>query len=133
MKTIAVLVLMLMLSVGASAADKKADVKAAQESGHHAAMMSDSSHAMISVPTVLCDNCVKTVTEALKKLDGVDSVRIDLGKKIAHVNFNGKKVKVIDIKKAIAAAGYDADDIKRDEKAYAKLPKCCQSERQKTK
>ena len=30
------------------------------------------------------------------------------------------------IEKAIAAAGYDANETKRDKKAYARLPKCCQ-------
>ena len=29
------------------------------------------------------------------------------------------------VKTAIANAGYDADDVKADEGAYKKLPKCC--------
>lgn len=29
----------------------------------------------------------------------------------------------------IAAAGYDANETKRDENAHAKLPLCCQSKR----
>ncbi len=110
----------LLLSVAAFAGEKKEQ---------HKMDMSHPGHAMINVPTVLCDNCVKTVTTAVKKVDGVESITIDLDKKIAHVNFDPDKVKLIDIEKAIAASGYDANNIKRDEKAHANLPKCCQSKR----
>ncbi|NOY57686.1 MAG: heavy-metal-associated domain-containing protein [Calditrichaeota bacterium] len=112
--------LALLLSVAAFAGDKK---------DQHKMDMSHPGHAMISVPTVQCDNCVKTITAAVKKVDGVKSIKIDLEKKVAHVNFDAKKVQVADIRNAIAAAGYDADDVKRVEKVYDALPKCCQSKR----
>jgi len=114
------IVLAMMLTVAAFAGEKK---------DMHKMDMSKGGHVMINVPTVQCDNCVKTITTALNKVDGVESVHIDLEKKIAHINYDAKKVKVEDIRKAIAAAGYDADNIKRDEKAHANLPKCCQSKR----
>jgi len=88
-------------------------------------------HAMISIPTIQCETCVKTVQLAVKKLAGVKSVSVDLKKKIAHVNFDPAKISLEKIEKAIAAAGYDANDVKRDEVAHAKLPKCCQLERKK--
>lgn len=127
------IVLFLMLSVAAFAGEKKSTDKATAQKnkmGHSAEMMkSGPGHAMISVPTLQCNNCVNTVTAAVKKVDGVESVKVDLDKKIAHVNFDAKKVKVADIEKAIAAAGYDANKVKRDEKAHAKLPQCCQSKK----
>ena len=114
------IVLALMLTVAAFAGEKK---------GQHKMDMSKGGHVMINVPTVQCDNCVKTVTTALDKIDGVESVKIDLEKKVAHIKFDAKKVKADDLRKAIVAAGYDADDIKRDEKAHDALPQCCQSKR----
>jgi len=120
MKTI--IALALMLTVAVFAGDKKGYDHNKEMHDH----MSKAGHVMINVPTVKCNSCVKTVTTAVKKIDGVESIKIDLEKKVAHVNFDAKKVKPADIRKAIAASGYDADDVKRDEKAHANLPKCCQ-------
>jgi periplasmic mercuric ion binding protein len=86
-------------------------------------------HAMIMLPTMQCDTCVKTIKAAVEKVQGVDSVSIDLKMKMAHVHFDPAKTSQENIEKAIAAAGYDANNVKRDEKAHALLPKCCQSKR----
>jgi copper chaperone CopZ len=99
---------------------------ACEKNEQHKMQMSQSSHVMINVPTIQCSNCVKIITDALKKVDGIDSVKIDLEKKIAHINFHPEKINVDDIRKAIAGAGYDADNVKRNEKAYNALPECCQ-------
>ena len=128
-----IMFILLALSLSAFAGDVKHDAssdaksKDAQESMHM--MKEGEGHSMISVPTVQCGNCVKTITAALDKVDGVESVKIDLDKKVAHVNYDPKKLKLADIEKAIAAAGYDANDVKRDEEAHSKLMACCQSER----
>jgi periplasmic mercuric ion binding protein len=87
-------------------------------------------HAMISVPTIQCQMCVETIQTAVKKVEGVTSVNVDLKEKMAHVNFDAAKTSQEKIEKAIAAAGYDANNIKRDEAAYAKLPACCQLKRE---
>ena len=105
----------------------KHDMKSEQHSAEMA--KKGEGHVMISVSTIQCGACVKTVETAVKKVDGIKSVKVDLDKKVAHVNFDPKKVKKEDIEKAIAASGYDANDVKRDEKAHAKLLSCCQSSR----
>jgi len=87
-------------------------------------------HAMISVPTIQCQTCVETIQSAVKKVAGVISVSVDLKEKTAHVNFDATKTNQGKIEKAIAAAGYDANNTKRDEEAHAKLPTCCQSKRE---
>ncbi len=115
-----IIALALLLTVAAFAGDKKAQ---------HKMDMSHKGHVMINVPTVQCDNCVATVTAAVKKVDGVENIKIDPDKKVAHVNFDPQKTNAKDIRLAIAASGYDADDVKRDEKAHDSLPKCCQSKR----
>ena len=86
-------------------------------------------HDMIAVPTVQCGSCVRTITSALEEVDGVKHTNIDLEKKVAHVEYDNKTVTLNKIEKAIAAAGYDANDVKRDENAHAKLPACCKSAR----
>jgi mercuric ion binding protein len=83
-------------------------------------------HAMISLPTMQCATCVETIQKAVEKVEGVQSIHIDLKTKMAHVSFDSGKTSLEKIEKAIAAVGYDANKTRRDEKAYAGLPKCCQ-------
>ena len=94
---------------------------------HDHAKQAQKGHAMISLPTMQCNTCAETIKSAVEKLQGVQSVSVDLKKKMAHVNFDSTKTSREKIEKAIAAAGYDANKTKRDEKAYAKLPMCCKS------
>jgi len=97
---------------------------------HHAQQkQTQSGHAMISLPTMQCNTCVETIKKTVEKVEGVKSIVIDLKEKMAHVTFDPTKTSQEKIGKAIAAAGYDANNTKRDEKAHAKLPKCCQSKR----
>jgi copper ion binding protein len=85
--------------------------------------------AMISLPTMQCNTCVETIQKAVEKVEGVQAVNVDLKKKMAHVDFDPTKTSREKIEKAIAAAGYDANETKRDEKAHAALPACCRSPR----
>jgi len=94
---------------------------------HDQAKQVPKGHALIMLPTIQCDTCVETIKSAVEKVQGVQSVSVDLKKKMAHVNFDSTKTSREKIEKAIAAAGYDANKTKRDEKAYAKLPMCCKS------
>lgn len=45
------------------------------------------------------------------------------------VNYDAAKTSVLDIEKSIASVGYDTQDVKADDAAYKKLPKCCQYDR----
>ena len=44
----------------------------------------------ISVPTLICATCVKTITKALKSTEGVDEVVVDKKTKIATVKFQNQ-------------------------------------------
>jgi hypothetical protein len=46
------------------------------------------------------------------------------------VNYDAAKTSSLDIQKSIAAVGYDTQDVKADDAAYKKLPKCCQYKRE---
>jgi periplasmic mercuric ion binding protein len=84
--------------------------------------------AVVKVPTIVCNSCVSTITKALKKVDGVKTTKIDLEKKIATVTYVSTKTTLSKIEKAIAKAGYDANDLKRDPAAYEKLDACCKAD-----
>lgn len=86
-------------------------------------------HTKINLPTIQCGMCVKTVTKALNAVEGVNMAMVDLEQKSAHIHYADTKVKITNLENAVSAAGYDANETKRDEKAHAKLPKCCQSAR----
>jgi copper chaperone CopZ len=79
----------------------------------------------IEVPTIKCGSCVKTVSDAVKKLNGVNEVKVDKKSKTATVHYDGTKIKQSDIELAISKAGYDANEVKRDTKAYDSLDDCC--------
>jgi copper chaperone CopZ len=82
--------------------------------------------AEISVPTIQCGKCAGTVEEALKAVAGVSVAKVALGKKIVSVTFDESTVKQVDLEKAIAAEGYNANNTLRDPEAYLALDKCCQ-------
>ena len=80
----------------------------------------------ISIPTAQCSMCEKTITTALEAVDGVSLAKVDAKIHNAHVHYASADIKIADLEKAIAAVGYDANDLKRDETVHAKLPQCCQ-------
>lgn len=79
----------------------------------------------ITVETAKCDACVGTITDALKGVEGVQKVEVDLEKKVATVQFIPAKVDLQKLEKAIVNAGYDANDKERNPEAYERLPDCC--------
>ena len=81
--------------------------------------------ATIAVNSVKCSMCASTVTDAVMELDGVKNVEVDVDEQVATVTYLSKKVKKADIEKAIANAGYNANEVRRDDEAYKKLPICC--------
>lgn len=79
----------------------------------------------ISVHTAVCDMCAHNIEQAAGKVEGVESVAVDLEKKVAKVSYNADKTNVAMIEDAIAASGYAANDKAADETAYEELPDCC--------
>lgn len=78
----------------------------------------------ISVPGATCEMCQATISASVKKLDGVKIVDVDLTKKVATIG-HLPTVSKTDLQKAIAASGYNADDVVKDSTAYENLPECC--------
>jgi copper chaperone CopZ len=72
-----------------------------------------------------CDMCKTKIEKYVNKMEGIQKSDLNLDSKIIYVKFDKTKVTVEDIKNTIKDLGYNADEVKRDERAYKKLPKCC--------
>ena len=72
-----------------------------------------------------CGACKKRIVKAAESIEGVTDAAWDKKTKVFTAVYDDSKVKPDAIKKAIAAAGYDADDVKGNDEAYSKLPDCC--------
>ncbi len=76
--------------------------------------------------TAECQQCKDRIEKAVNKLDGIKSVDLVIDTKICKVSYDEKVVTLKEIREKIASVGYDADDVKKDPRAYKRLPKCCQ-------
>ena len=81
--------------------------------------------ATVSVPTIQCGMCVKSITKAVTAVEGVTAAEVDLDQKTATVKFDATKTDQKKLERVIAEIGYDANDTKRDPEAYEKLSPCC--------
>ena len=79
----------------------------------------------ISLPTVQCGMCEKTISKALDKVKGIKEYDIDIDNKKVKVVFDDEVTDLTKIETAISKAGYAANESKADQKAYDKLHDCC--------
>ncbi len=79
-----------------------------------------------------CAMCKATIEKAgnLKNLANVDWNK---DSKMATITYNPEKTNKDEILKRIALAGYDNEDFIAPDEAYAKLPSCCQYDREQKK
>jgi len=73
-----------------------------------------------------CEDCKDRIEKSLAFEKGVKDVKINLETAVVSVTFIPEKTNPEALRKAISLAGYDADEIKADTKAYQALPLCCQ-------
>ncbi|WP_448530427.1 heavy-metal-associated domain-containing protein [Raineya sp.] len=78
--------------------------------------------------SAVCGMCKKKIEKDLSYEKGVVSADLNVETKIVTVKYNPKKTSVAKIKKAINKAGYDADELPANPKAYNKLPECCKKD-----
>lgn len=72
-----------------------------------------------------CGMCKVRIEKAVKKVKGVTSVDLDVKTKLVKVSYIKEKTSAEKIREAISNTGYDADEVKANEKAYEKLHGCC--------
>ncbi len=75
--------------------------------------------------SAVCEMCKERIEGKVSKLDGVSEVNLDVDTKMLKIKYDESKIKLEEIRITISNLGYDADDVKRNPKAYKKLPKCC--------
>ena len=80
-----------------------------------------------------CGMCKETIEKALAFEKGVKSSDLNVDTKVATVKYDPAKTSPDKIKLAISKAGYDADEVKADIKAYNKLSPCCKKDGPKHK
>lgn len=72
-----------------------------------------------------CDMCKKAIEKEMGFTKGVKKADLDVNSHVLTVSYNPKKVSLDEIRNSISKIGYDADDVKAQNKAYDKLPDCC--------
>ena len=75
-----------------------------------------------------CDMCKETIEKAMAFEKGVKTSDLNVESKVVTVKYDATKTTPEKIRLAISKVGYDADDVKADEKAYSKLSPCCKKD-----
>ena len=79
-----------------------------------------------------CGMCKKVIEKAAKSA-GAATASWNEDSKDLNVSYAVNKTSAAKIQSAIARSGYDTQDFTADNKAYTKLPGCCQYDRKTTK
>lgn len=78
--------------------------------------------------SAVCEMCKETIEKQLAFTKGVTAAELDLETFVVTVSYRDKKTSVEELKKAINAVGYDADDSKPSKESYEKLHHCCRKD-----
>ncbi|HWB63129.1 MAG TPA: heavy metal-associated domain-containing protein [Chitinophagales bacterium] len=77
--------------------------------------------------SAVCESCKNRIEKALKTVEGIVSANLNLDTKKIKVKYDPAKTTPDQIRAVISNTGYDADEVKKNEEAFKKLPKCCQN------
>jgi Cu+-exporting ATPase len=61
----------------------------------------------IPIEGMTCTSCVAHITKAVRKIEGVETVKVDLGSESAIVGFDAVRTSLMSIGGAIRDAGYE--------------------------
>lgn len=64
---------------------------------------------VLSVPTISCGHCEKTITEALTPLAGVSNVSVDIPAKLVTVQYDAASASVEQFKDVLAEEDYPVE------------------------
>jgi len=76
-----------------------------------------------------CGMCKRTIEKAANSVEGVSKAQWSKEQKMIMVSFDSSKTTELAIQKAVAASGYDTENVKGKTEAYNKLPGCCKYDR----
>jgi copper chaperone len=66
-----------------------------------------STHAVLNVPSVSCNHCKMAIEGAVKALDGIAGVDVDVPAKSVSVDFDAESVSLDAIEAAVREEGYE--------------------------
>ena len=72
-----------------------------------------------------CEHCKKVMMENVPQWKGVEKCSYDLKTAKLTITYQPQKTSPETLRTAISQLGYDADNVKADAEARAKLPSCC--------
>lgn len=77
--------------------------------------------------SIVCHTCKDMIESALKDQKGISSVKADVTTAKVKVVFDDAAISLGAIEDIIVNLGYDANNKKKNEEGFNKLPKCCKS------
>lgn len=77
--------------------------------------------------SAVCGMCKMNIEKASNSVDGVQKSTVNLDTKVATIIYDTDKTNINNIRKSISLAGYKADNVKPNKKAYKSLSSHCQS------
>ncbi len=81
---------------------------------------------VVSIKTsAICGSCKARIEKTLKAIEGVEEAILNLNNKVVRIKYDASKTSPGLLRNAISEAGYDADEVKKNETSFAKLPQCC--------
>lgn len=80
----------------------------------------------------VCQKCADKFKENVPYFKGVKSYSYDMKTSKLTINYDAKKTNPDQLRKEVSKLGYNADNVKADEAARAKLPACCKVEKGKS-
>jgi mercuric ion binding protein len=78
--------------------------------------------------SAVCDMCKETIEKAMAYEKGVKESNLDVDSKVLTVRYDPRKTNPDKIRKAVTAAGYDADALPAEKRAYDNLNACCKKD-----
>jgi len=66
---------------------------------------------VLSVPTISCEHCERTITEVLTPLPGVSTVNVDIPAKKVTVDYDPSSATVEQLKEALAEEEYPVESV----------------------
>lgn len=74
----------------------------------------------------ICESCGGRILKELYNESGIKTTSVDSKANTITVVFDSKKITLDKVREKISKLGFDADDVKADPEAVAKLDDCCQ-------
>ena len=62
---------------------------------------------LLKVEGMTCQHCVQSITEGLKNISGLNSINVDLDKKLVDVRFDENETSLLKITKKIVEVGFE--------------------------